>query len=57
LKGVRPGAALNMVFESLGVNDRFEVKQGPVKNFVDYNEVELRGLCHLDRSEIGRAHV
>jgi hypothetical protein len=44
LKGVRPGAALDVVLEALGVNDRFQVKHGAVKNFVDYNEVKFRGL-------------
>jgi hypothetical protein len=44
LKGVRPGAALDVVLEALGVNNRFQVKHGTVKNFVDYNEVKFRGL-------------
>jgi hypothetical protein len=50
LKGVRPCAALDVVLEPLGVNNRFEVKQSTIKYFVDYNEVEFLGLRHLDGS-------
>ncbi|MEY4663589.1 MAG: hypothetical protein RLZZ239_2062, partial [Pseudomonadota bacterium] len=48
LEGVRPGSALNVVLEPLGVNNRFEVKQGTIKYFIDYNEVKFVGLCQLD---------
>jgi hypothetical protein len=48
LEGVRPCSALDMVLEPLGVNNRFEVKQGTIKYFIDYNEVKFRSLGHLD---------
>jgi hypothetical protein len=48
LEGVRPGTALDVVLEPLGVNNRFEVKQGTIKYFVDYNEVKFVGLCQLN---------
>jgi hypothetical protein len=41
LKGVRPCAALNVVLETLSVNNRFQVKQSTVKYFIDYNEVKF----------------
>ena len=31
------------------MNDRLEVKKRPIKQLVDYNEVELVDLGHLDR--------
>jgi hypothetical protein len=61
LKGVRPGAALDVVLETLGVDNRFEVKQGTIKYFIDYNEVKFRGLrdfngrvLQAQRDDVGR---
>ena len=41
---VSTGSSLGDVFEPLGMNDGFEVKQSAFKDFVDYNEVEFFGL-------------
>ena len=47
VENIGPAAALGRVFESLRVDNRFEVKQSFVKKFVDYNEVECVSLDHF----------
>jgi hypothetical protein len=44
-----PSATLRRELESLGMNNRFQVKKRTIKQFVDYNEVKLMHLCHFNR--------
>src|SRR5450830_1270596 len=48
VEGVSPGASLGCILETLGVHHGFHVEKGALKQFVDYNEVEFRGLRHFD---------
>jgi hypothetical protein len=48
-KRLSSGAALRRKFETLRVNDCFEVKKRTVKKFVDYNEVKFTDLRDLNR--------
>src|SRR5262245_38531033 len=47
-------SAQRSVLETLRMNDRLEVKERRFKQGVDYNEVEMPGLGHLDAG-IGQA--
>lgn len=47
LEGVGAYTPLGRIFEALGVNNRLQIKESGLKQFVDYNEVEFCDLSHL----------
>src|SRR6478752_10771147 len=42
------GPQQRRVLEALGVDDRLEIEQRRLEQGIDYNEVEVLGLRHLD---------
>ena len=47
MKNIGSALALRRVFESLRMDNGFEVEQSFVKKFIDYNEVKFVRLRHL----------
>ena len=47
VEGVGACALLGRKFEPLSMDYRFQVKNGPLKQLINYNEVKFLGLCHL----------
>src|SRR5512140_3549063 len=53
-KHLRSVAALGRVLQALRVDDGLQVEERGLEQLIDYNEVEVLGLCHLD-ARIGQA--